>query len=121
MIQKNSTKLNNKERDIILKWKMGVKTLPKKLAKKKEKDEKLKELDNKAPPAYKKWTPEDEKELNYLKAGNVNLEDTVLGKTKMMKLLGLERMFAGMDLETQKSVIDRLKEQMTNPDNETFL
>lgn len=105
----SSMKKAEAEVETLLKWHQVDKPTEGLIGEKRKRWEKIRDDPTRLPPTYKKWTDSDEQKLSDLKAAEITVQDTALGRLKEMHERELESPARKMTPEEQNTWMQKLQ------------
>jgi hypothetical protein len=118
--EKGDNEYKTPELETLLKWKMGLKSLPEELRLKPQRLAKWKELKSTAAivPEEFDWTPDNQAELERLQSRKIEIKDTELGRQTELTKSEFKNFFESMSTEDKNIILADLASLMVDSDED---
>jgi hypothetical protein len=119
--EKGDNEYKTPELETLLKWKLGLKSLPEDLRLKPQRLAKWKELKTTAAiiPEEFDWTPDDQAELERLQSRKIEIKDTELGRQTELMKTQFKNFFEALSPEDKNKILADLGSLIADSDEES--
>jgi hypothetical protein len=119
--EKGDNEYKTPELETLLKWKLGLKSLPEDLRLKPQRLAKWKELKTTAAiiPEEFDWTPDDQAELERLQSRKIEIKDTELGRQTELTKTQFKNFFEALSPEDKNKILADLGSLIADSDEES--